>query len=55
VAFDRVKLRAGDGSRVRLSFDAAQLASTQADGRRVVLPGTYRLTVEGVSTTFSVR
>jgi beta-glucosidase len=54
VAFDRVAVRAGDGERVRLSFDVSQLASTQADGRRVVLPGTYRLTVEGASATFSV-
>jgi beta-glucosidase len=55
VAFDRVKLEAGDRSRVRLSFDMAQLAATQADGRRVVAPGRYRLTVEGASTTFTVR
>jgi beta-glucosidase len=54
VAFSRVGVRAGDRERVRLSFDVSQLASTQPDGRRVVAPGTYRLTVEGAAATFTV-
>jgi beta-glucosidase len=55
VAFDRVGVGAGEREKAKLSFDLSRLASTQADGRRIVLPGTYRLTVEGASTTFTVR
>jgi beta-glucosidase len=54
VAFDRVGVRAGGLERAKLSFDVSRLASTQPDGRRSVLPGTYKLTVEGASTTFRV-
>jgi beta-glucosidase len=55
VAFDRVEVGAGEREKVKLSFDQSRLASTQPDGRRIVLPGTYRLTVEGASTAFTVR
>jgi beta-glucosidase len=54
VAFTREHLRGWDRDRVRLSFDVGQLAVTQAGGKRVV-PGTYRLWVDGASRTFVVR
>jgi beta-glucosidase len=54
VAFTREHLRGWDRDKVSLSFDVGQLAVTQAGGKRVV-PGTYRLWVDGASRTFVVR
>jgi beta-glucosidase len=54
VAFPRVHLDRGEGTRVRLSFPVSQLAVTGPSGQRAVAPGTYRLTVEGESETFRV-
>jgi beta-glucosidase len=54
VAFTREHLRGWDRDKVWLSFDVDQLAVTQAGGKRVV-PGTYRLWVDGASRTFVVR
>ena len=54
VAFTREHLRGWEREKVSLSFDVDQLAVTQAGGKRVV-PGTYRLWVDGSSRTFAVR
>jgi beta-glucosidase len=54
VAFTREHLHGWDRDKVSLSFDVDQLAVTQAGGKRVV-PGTYRLWVDGASRTFVVR
>jgi beta-glucosidase len=54
VAFTREHMRGWDRDKVWLSFDVDQLAVTQAGGKRVV-PGTYRLWVDGASRTFVVR
>jgi beta-glucosidase len=54
VAFTREHMRGWDRDNVWLSFDVDQLAVTQAGGKRVV-PGTYRLWVDGASRTFVVR
>jgi beta-glucosidase len=54
VAFNRVRLGTGKQKEVNLSFPADRLAVTVASGDRQVVPGRYRLTVEGKSTTFTV-
>jgi beta-glucosidase len=54
VAFRREHLRGWDRDKVSLSFDVGQLAVTQAGGKSVV-PGAYRLWVDGASRTFVVR
>ena len=49
----RAPARAGTATRCRLSFDVDRLAVTQAGGKSVV-PGAYRLWVDGASRTFVV-
>jgi beta-glucosidase len=55
VGFERVRLGAGESTRVRLDFDVYQLATTPADGGyRRVEPGTYRLRVDGTTIEFEI-
>jgi beta-glucosidase len=54
VAFDREYLRRGSHKTVKLSFPLSRLAVTVASGDRRVVSGSYRLTVGGRSTTFTV-
>ncbi len=46
-AFQRIALRPGEKRTVQLSVAPAQLATVQADGRRLVEPGTYTISVGG--------
>jgi len=46
-AFQRIALRPGEKRTVQLSLAPAQLATVQADGRRLVEPGTYTISVGG--------
>jgi beta-glucosidase len=54
VAFDRAHVGRGGHKKVKLTFPVARLAVTVASGDRQVVPGKYRLTVGGKSTTFTV-
>jgi beta-glucosidase len=54
VAFTRTTLQGNDVEDVRLGFRVEQLAVTQEDGSKSVLPGEYRLVVGGQSRTFRV-
>jgi len=53
VAFDRERVGRHGGS-ATLTWNVGQLATTQASGERVVVPGTYRLVVGDETRTFTV-
>jgi beta-glucosidase len=46
-AFDRVALAPGEKRSMRFSLPARQLSTVRADGRRVVVPGAYEISVGG--------
>jgi len=61
--FHRVTLAPGESKRVHFDLNARDLSSVTADGKRLVAPGSYRLTVGGgqpgfdgsvVSATFGI-
>jgi beta-xylosidase len=54
VAFNRAHVGSGGHKKVKLSFPVRRLAVTVSSGDRRVVPGKYRLIVEGKSTTFTV-
>jgi beta-glucosidase len=50
--FKRVHLAAGEHIRVTFHLDVRQLSSVEADGRRAVLPGSYKIFVGGGQPAF---
>ena len=47
VGFERVHLHAGESRAVTLHFDPRSLSSVEDSGQRLILPGTYTLTLGG--------